>query len=190
MQSVFLKTGESIVTAEEIKVITILGSCVSVVIFDPILKMGAISHALLPDSSFSARTETKPNPMQYVEEGFYALLDYFYKKGIKKWRLEVKIFGGAKVNYCDQNTDYCTNIGEQNYLKALEVAEREGLKVLAKDIGGDRGRKLVFYTAQGVVYRKIVSDKSKELKQQAEVLANVEDPCVSCRRFRKHPSNA
>ncbi|OHD61613.1 MAG: hypothetical protein A2014_07595 [Spirochaetes bacterium GWF1_49_6] len=162
METQYLKSGESIIADTDVRVFTILGSCVAIMLYDPKLKLGAMSHALLPDNSFSIMERRDKNPMLYVEQGLYALMDKMIERGSLKHRLIVKIFGGSSINICED--ELCNNprVGEKNVLKALEIIEKEGLNLAVNDTGGDTGRKLIFYPAQGVVYRKFVKKNPYE----------------------------
>ncbi|NPV00725.1 MAG: chemotaxis protein CheD [Brevinematales bacterium] len=156
METQYLKSGESIISDSDVRVFTILGSCVAIMLYDPKLKLGAMSHALLPDSSYSTTERREQNPMLYVDQGFHKLLDKMLDRGSLKRRLIVKIFGGSGINICKDELCVNPRVGEKNAQKALEIIEKEGLNLAVNDTGGDTGRKLIFYPAQGVVYRKFV----------------------------------
>lgn len=69
--------------------------------------------------------------------------------------LEAKVFGGASV--IKNNTLEKDNVGSQNVQMALEVLNREGIKVVVSDTGGLRGRKLFLFTDTKEVFIKKLS---------------------------------
>lgn len=88
---VYLKPGELFVSRESAIVSTVLGSCVSVTMFSPELRMGAICHALLPVENSSGES------FRYVDTSILSMLEEFGRHGISRTRLEVKLFGGSSM---------------------------------------------------------------------------------------------
>jgi chemotaxis protein CheD len=132
---------------------TVLGSCVSVCLWDPILKVGGINHFMLPLWNGNGLASPK-----YGNIAIEKLIDKMRLLGCKKENLKAKVFGGANVIETNINI---FNVGERNYHLALETLEKEKITVLAKSIGGEVGRKIIFYTQTGDVMMKFLGKSSR-----------------------------
>lgn len=144
LPSVYLKPGELHFASGPTMVTTVLGSCVSVTMFERTSGFAAICHALLPEGS---RTDI----FRYVDTSIIHMLDLFSERGMHPSRLEVKLFGGADLIGAGRGR-IC--VGRRNVAIARQVLAAAGLDVAAADVGGSRGRKLLFYTHTGEVLLK------------------------------------
>lgn len=147
LPSVFLKPGEAYVGEEPTVVTTVLGSCVSITLFSPRLKLGAICHTILP----SGDSRDGDNQYKYVDQTLRRLLGIFDSYGIRRREIEVKLFGGSNMLEQPERREDSRSVGEQNVRKALAVIEEEGLTLISSDTGGCGGRKILFYTHTGQV---------------------------------------
>lgn len=154
MPHCYLKPGELIVAEEPLLVSTLLGSCVSVTMFSARHRIAAINHGVMPSCKECPPDCQKgcDEGTRYVDCSLYRMLEYFRQRGILPPDLDVKLFGGADM--FDRNGSARSSIGNQNIKKAMEIIRSEGLKLLASDIGGMRGRKIYFSTATGDVWVK------------------------------------
>ncbi len=145
--NVYLKPGEVIISKNPILVSTILGSCIAVTMFSPGKKIGAICHAMYPCNP------TVDVNVQYVDSAirviFSKMMEYTGKSD-----LIVKLFGGAKVLTGGEYGEDRMAIGEQNISQAKKTLSELGLAIANSDIGGLRGRKLLFSIKTGDVYRR------------------------------------
>lgn len=119
---------------------TVVGSCVSVCLFDPQARVGGMNHFLLPG-------EGAVDPAQAARFGCNAmeqLLDAVTKEGAERGRLQAKVFGGAAA---PQLAD--PDIGPRNVAFARELLAREGIPVVSERVGGDRGLEVSFHTHTG-----------------------------------------
>jgi chemotaxis protein CheD len=148
----FLKPGEIVFSSKSIIVSTILGSCVSVTMFSPKRKAGAICHAMLPSNNGKARS------LNYVDTAVTSIYTKMINCGAGKDMI-VKVFGGAQVlGYGD--VDGGKSVGKQNILQAQKTLEALQLRFICSDIGGTMGRKLYFSMINGDVFiRKIKLQK-------------------------------
>lgn len=124
---------------------TILGSCVSVCLWDPERKIGGINHYLLPN--FSATGVASP---RFGDIAIKELIEKLLALGARKLRLRSKIFGGACVLAAFQ--DRQDHLGGKNIRVARTRLEEEGIPLISHDVGGRRGRKLIFHTDDGAVW--------------------------------------
>ena len=112
-----------------------LGSCVGVSIYDPIVRVGGMLHAMLPDSNISAeRAATRP--FMFVDTGLPALFHAVYALGGVKQRLVVKVTGGAQ--FLDENRVF--NIGQRNSEAVFAMLDRNGVVPHSTECGGRESR--------------------------------------------------
>ncbi len=143
----YLHPGQLFVSAESYAVTTILGSCVAVCLWDPATKIGGINHFLLP--SFSGEGVASP---RFGNVAIKELLDELARLGSQKHNLLAKIFGGACVLEAFRNRQ--NHLGMKNIEIARELLESESIPLVGHDVGGQRGRKLIFHTADGAAWVK------------------------------------
>ena len=149
----FLKPGEILVSHEPMIVTTLLGSCVAVTMFSPKLRMGGICHALLPTCrSDLARIHGHSEAGKYVDWAIRLMLEGFLACGLHKHEIEVKLFGGSDM--FDTSESRSASVGRQNMEKALTMLEDESVRLITQDLGGPRGRKIIFHTHTGEVFLK------------------------------------
>jgi chemotaxis protein CheD len=128
---------------------TVLGSCVSVCLFDEKLKIAGINHYMLPYWNGEGLASPK-----YGNIANEKLIEKLIKMGSSKQHLIAKIFGGAN------QINTTINIGERNIIVAREQMSLHGIKIVAESVGGSIGRKLRFNTHVGEVQMKFLSKKS------------------------------
>jgi chemotaxis protein CheD len=141
---------------------TVLGSCVSVTLFNRRLKVGAICHALLPHCK--KMTECKgecTDGFKYVDCSIRCMLGKFRSLGISHRETEVKLFGGAHM-FIARAGDRET-VGAQNIVTALRILREERLNLCTSDTGGSQGRKIFFYTHTGEIFLKRLGTGEREL---------------------------
>lgn len=146
--NIYLKAGEFIMLSGPACVLTVLGSCVSVTMFNKRMGMGAICHALLP------RKTGDENDFKFVDSSIVQMIKAFEKLKIGRHEIEVKLFGGADMFRARTGNLWLTSIGDQNVKTALSTIERENLRLRASDIGGRSGRKIYYYIHENRVLVK------------------------------------
>jgi len=130
------------------RVSTILGSCVAVCVFDPILKIGGINHYMLPYWNGQGLASPK-----YGNIAIERLVEKMMSLGSQKSNLKAKVFGGGEV--IDTNISQF-HIGERNIQIAMEILEELRLPIVAKSVGGKLGRKIEYNTNTGEVKQKYI----------------------------------
>ena len=144
---------------------TLLGSCVAVCLFDPLMKIGGINHFMLPEMGRS-----KNSDVDSLLSGSYAmeaLLNALLIKGAKKIRLQAKAFGGGTIIDTDGGS---LSIGMRNANFAKEWLVREGIPLRSSDFLGPWSRKIVFLPFNGEAFcKRLVTNMAK-----AEVIAREE----------------
>ena len=127
---------------------TILGSCVAVCLWDPILKAGGMCHYMLPYWNGEGLASPK-----YGNIAIEKLLEKMYLFGSKKFNIVAKVFGGGEV-IDTKITQF--HIGDRNIKLAWEMLEEEKIKVVSSSVGGKLGRKLIYLTHTGEVKQRYV----------------------------------
>lgn len=155
LPQVHLSPGKLIVTRESKIVVTVLGSCVAVTMFDRLSGLAAICHAMLAEPHAAAERMHGGDPMRfrYMTEALPAMLDAYRRAAILPQTIEVKIFGGGNV-IGESHAKDPQWIGGANLTIARRLLEDAGLTVVAENTGGRRGSKILFNTATGTVLHK------------------------------------
>jgi chemotaxis protein CheD len=115
---------------------TILGSCVAACIRDPVAGVGGMNHFLLPG-------EEGGDGLRYGVQSMELLVNALLRRGARRERLEVKLFGGARL------LDGLTDVGAQNARFAERFVSEEGLVYAGGSLRGDRARRLQYWPVGG-----------------------------------------
>lgn len=143
---IYLRPGEIAIVHEPAVISTVLGSCVSFTFFHSRRHLAGMCHALLPHGDCG-------DGYRYVDSAGSHLLDSFLRRGVPREEIEVKLFGGADMFEAARAGDPLT-VGEQNVAAARAFVEAEGLRLRASDVGGSKGRKVLFYAHTGEIFVK------------------------------------
>jgi len=121
---------------------TILGSCVSVCLHDPVARVGGLNHFLLP-----THTCTDETSLRYGTPATEQLLQQILARGALKKRLVAHLVGGASVLAAFGRDEH--HLGTRNVDVARAVLIKHRIPVMSADVGGTRGRKLLFSPRDG-----------------------------------------
>jgi chemotaxis protein CheD len=145
----FLHTSAIFVKRGDHRVITVLGSCIAVCLWDPVLKLGGMNHYMLP----LWNGEGLPSP-RYGNIAITKLIEKMLSLGSQKASLKAKIFGGASS--ASFNSKGLVSVGDRNIMLARDILGDERIPILGSDVGGKFGRKVIFFTDSGsVLVRKL-----------------------------------
>ncbi|WMS87674.1 chemoreceptor glutamine deamidase CheD [Pleionea litopenaei] len=147
MYAAKIKPGEFYVSKSPELIVTVLGSCVSACITDRVNQIGGMNHFMLPvtPGAKSDPTNVTSESARYGNFAMEFLINNIIRNGGERRYLEVKIFGGSKV------IKRMSDVGEKNIQFILKYVESEALNVLAKDLGGESPRKVVYNPMNGIV---------------------------------------
>ena len=162
--------GDHYVTAiADEMLVTILGSCVTACIRDPLAAVGGMNHFMLPEST-GAGWDTASASMRYGNVAMERLINDILARGGARQRLEIKVFGGGNV------MNGTTNIGHRNAEFVEQYLAAENLPIAAHHLRGNLPRRVHYFpvtgkvmllelhrTEQEAVVREEVSYKSKIL---------------------------
>jgi chemotaxis protein CheD len=153
---------------------TILGSCVSACVHDPVIKIGGMNHFLLPRDTDDGTVVAEHAAARYGVYAMEMLINGVLKAGGQKNRLEFKLFGGGNV--LNNNS---TKIGSKNANFVRQFMRDEGLKIISEDLEGEQPRSVHYYPTSGkVMMRKL---------QRAEDFAIVEEEKQYQRKLQTKP---
>jgi len=132
---------------------TVLGSCVSVCLWDSVLEIGGMNHYMLPLWNGQGLASPK-----YGNIATDKLIEGMINNGSKKKNITAKVFGGASVL---QIKNDIFNIGERNIDLAYNHLKINDIKIIAESVGGYAGRKLIFFPHTGEVRQKYLTNGMK-----------------------------
>ena len=132
---------------EAVLVTYALGSCIAVVIHDPVSKVGGLLHYMLPESTID-QAKAQERPYMFADTGIPLLFHGAYKLGAVKSRLEVAVLGGAQVMDCNETF----NIGKRNHLALRKIFWKAGVMVRNEEIGGTTSRTVRLEIGTGRVF--------------------------------------
>ena len=159
LEAAKLLPGQYHAAADNVVIVTVLGSCVSACLWDPVLRIGGMNHFLLPGDG--------PDHSDSARLGVYAmevLLNRLLKLGAEKRRLVAKVFGGASVL---EGMD-ALNVGTQNGAFVLEFLAEERIAVAAQDLYDVCPRKVYFFPASGKVRVQRLGNLRNDTLEQRE----------------------
>lgn len=139
----YLKQGELAIVSGEMKVFTILGSCIAVVLWDSGSGIGGVNHFLLPFWNNKGAPDVRYGDIAITE-----LHDKVILAGAVKRRLTAKIFGGASMLKFDNAV---FNVGQRNIDVAKQKLAELNVPIVLEAIGGNLGRKILFNPLDGEV---------------------------------------
>jgi chemotaxis protein CheD len=125
-----------------------LGSCLGIVIHDPVANVGGMLHVMLPQSTIDPK-KGEESPFMFVDTGVPRLFKESYKAGADKQRLIVRVAGGAAVNKTEEH-DYF-QIGKRNVVALRNLLWKNGVLLKSFDVGGSDSRNMSINIATGEV---------------------------------------
>lgn len=153
--------GEFYVSQKEERIETVLGSCISACVRDPIAGVGGMNHFMLPVNKHSRDASELSDANRYGNFAMENLVNALLAKGAKRERLEFKLFGGGRI------MSSTANIGWYNIGFAFDYIYTEGFKVISQDIGDIYPRKVLYYPLSGRVrVRRLSTMHNDTLSEQ------------------------
>jgi chemotaxis protein CheD len=134
----FIHVGEIYVAQEPFEIVTVLGSCVGVCIYDKFKMVGGMNHYLLPLWNGNGLESPK-----YGNVAIPKLIEQMERAGCLKRNMEAKIFGGANIHKTNSEGQM---IGKKNVLIAKEILAQYYIPIKAEDTGGNNGRRIMMIT--------------------------------------------
>ncbi len=129
-----------------------LGSCVGIILYDPVKKIAGLAHIMLPDST---KVKMNENKAKFADSGITLLLKKLELAGANRRNLQAKLAGGAQMFAFRTNNDML-RIGERNVEATKEILKQLGIRIVAEDTGCNYGRTIEFYPETGELFIKAV----------------------------------
>ncbi len=141
--------GDCLVSSEaELTFSTVLGSCISACVRDKVANVGGMNHFLLAEQSASAQDRYGASA-RYGAFAMEQLINKVLTRGTgKKANLEIKVFGGGKINGA------LDDIGAKNIDFVREFLANEGYEMAKEDLGGTYARRVMFKPHSGRAFVK------------------------------------
>lgn len=140
---------------------TVLGSCVAACIREPVSGIGGMNHFLLPEEAAKEGNEAN---LRYGAHSMESLVNAIVcASGMNdRRRLEAKVFGGGAV------VAGLSDVGGRNAKFVRTWLARDGLRIVAEDLGGKEGRRVLFHPASGRAWCKPISGTDSRRVQEQE----------------------
>lgn len=146
-QALKVLPGEYLVTHNDVMLVTVLGSCVSACVRDPLARVGGMNHFMLPEGEAGGAANETARYGAYAME---MLINELIKRGASRTRLECKVFGGGAVLAGFTSN----NVGARNGQWVLGYLQAEGLSVSAQDLFDTCPRRVHYFPRTGKVMVK------------------------------------
>ena len=110
-----------------------LGSCLGIVVYDPVVRVAGMLHVMLPTGTIDP-AKMSEKPAMFVDSGVPLLFKECYKLGAKKERMQVKVAGGAHAGASEADDRF--QIGKRNMIALRKLLWKNGVMIHANDTGG------------------------------------------------------
>lgn len=135
-----------------------LGSCLGVGMYDPVARIGGLIHVVLPEH----KAGNDPNHAKFVDTGIPMLLKKLTDEGAVPSRIILKMAGGANM-LVSPGLSGTFDIGTRNITMAHQVIEKLNLKLNREEVGGQVGRTVRLYIADGRMTVRMMGSQERDL---------------------------
>jgi chemotaxis protein CheD len=160
VEVVSVAIGHWAIAAAPAKMRTLLGSCVGVVLYDRVAKLGGLAHIVLPTNRGAV-----DHPGKYADTAIPAMIAELehHLGGKARSRLIAKVAGGASMFQVNPGANSGLNIGQKNQEAIEQILAELRIPILARDLGGTAGRRLTLDTSSGAVAIKVPGGADYEI---------------------------
>lgn len=148
MERVKIHIGDYYVANKPTIIQTLLGSCVSVCLYDRKMGIGGMNHILLPGKP---NFEQFDNTARFGVNAMELLINSLMKSGARRKKLVSKVFGGAHIIQAI-GPEYSPGARNVDFVRRFLDVER--IPLLSSATGGRNARKVLFYSHLGDVLVK------------------------------------
>ena len=150
------------------QILTVLGSCVSACIRDPLAGIGGMNHFMLPQSTTGVWGTSSAN-LRYGNFAMERLINDILRGGGQRNRLEIKLFGGASMISAG------AAVGDQNAEFAEAYLAAEGMAVAASHLRGSFARRIEYMPLLGRVMMLELGDHDAQVaKAETSFLQSIQ----------------
>ncbi len=160
-----LTAGEYFATDSGEVLYTVVGSCIATCIYDTKRKVAGMNHFLLPGM-------VHPDELLSCDVGRYGmfamelLVGELIKLGARRDEMKAKLFGGGKVLTFRRDDGDVTG---SNIRFARKFLELEGIPIVKEDMGGNEGRKVLFFSdTNRVLLKRFDIRRERQFMQEEE----------------------
>jgi chemotaxis protein CheD len=147
VREVYLRPGEFCFGEGKLRITTLLGSCVSIILWHPLLAHGGMCHYMLP-SRKQLRGGLPPDG-KYGDEAMELFMLELKKRHTVPTQYQVNVYGGG--NMFDDRAPKGMDIGKQNIEMAHHLLEAYGFTLAFDHLGSFGHRKIAFEVWSGEV---------------------------------------
>jgi chemotaxis protein CheD len=122
-----------------------LGSCVAIVLYDATARVGGMAHVLLPSPALSRKDG---NPAKFPQTAVPRLVELMGERGANTRRISARLVGGASM-FPGLGGVGTIQMGERNVVASRQALHQQGLAIVAEATGGDYGRTVRLWVADG-----------------------------------------
>lgn len=170
-EAVKILPGEYFVSKEDLLIMTTLGSCIAVCLWDRQARVGGMNHFMLPDNGSGSSDSGR-----YGSFAMELLVNEMMKQGASRTTMEAKVFGGGAV-ISGMNT---INVGERNTHFVMDYLKTERIPVVSKDVLDVYPRKVCFLPHVGkAMVKRLAPTNPEAIVQQDRVAAQKAAPTAT-----------
>lgn len=167
-EAVKVLPGEYFVAAEELLIMTTLGSCIAACLWDRNARVGGLNHFMLPEGSDGS--------VRYGSYAMEVLINQMMKLGAQRSSMEAKVFGGGAVI----GGMGSSKVGERNTAFVIDYLKTERIPVVSKDVLDIYPRKVCFMPVSGkAMVKRLASANTDALVAQDQAAARSAAPAAS-----------
>lgn len=160
---VVIRIGALYVSNTPVLLDTVLGSCISVCMYDEESKIGGMNHFMLPESA----QLDPPTKARYGVQAMELLISRMMKMGASRKNFQAKVFGGGHVLQTLESAD---SVPQKNIAFIRRFMATERIPVLHEDVGGKRTRRVLFLPHLGEVHlKRLQSQEAQATRKEEEV---------------------
>ena len=155
-EAVKVLPGEYFVYAEDLLIMTTLGSCIAACLWDRNARVGGLNHFMLPGGAGE-----NGDSGRYGSFAMELLINEMLKRGARRTTLEAKVFGGGQMIAGMESM----NVGERNTRFVLDYLKTEHITVVSKDVLDIYPRKVCFLPVSGKAMVKRLAPTAASAQQ-------------------------
>lgn len=148
VREVFLRPGEFSFGEGRLRIATLLGSCISIVLWHPQRLLGGMCHYVLPSRGHAGTALDG----RYADEAMLLFMRALHHCRTQPREYRVSIYGGGAM------TEHCAaGVGARNIAAAYRELEAHGFRLAGEHVGKAGYRKIEFEVWSGRVQHVYVS---------------------------------
>jgi chemotaxis protein CheD len=136
-----------------------LGSCIGISAYDPVARVGAMVHVVLPHGNVADCGKT---PTKYANTALPAMVNQMESKGAVKSRIVIKVAGGAKIIHTVP-VGSILDIGDRNITAVKSAVAENKMSIKAEDTRGTLGRSMWLNIDTGITKLRTTASPVGEL---------------------------